>query len=463
MVAHPDRGAGLKIVLIEQAIFASDQTCPHDGQPMVAYSPGIEDLDRREIALCSPAHAALWEHGADAGNVDFFRLPSGCYCISQSTLAGEHKLRRGTRVYTQFLVADAEALAAFSNNALALLATAFAQGHVRVLEQVPADLEPFRLCGRAVAVDEAALGGLVSDPGVTWLQALVEAALSAPQIALLAPQHAQRLIAGLINCLPVECRLDFSFSTGLKYSARRPFRIVCLGGDLADQRRLAQRYGLTVVEVSGKPPTELTAATGWGGLVANSLAAGKTTFLAEQLSIARPGLTLPALGQLGNQLLELLAAEVSTPNAAVRRQATSGEEVLASAMANDADARRADAAHFRFAGWARASADAAKDDWQTDPSHIVGNACPAAIEKLEMLDDLVFESIAGKPGALAALRRLWPEVLAQVGPTLVEESREQYLRHALGVWKECVDGEQIRNPALALATMEVICLLFGDG
>lgn len=449
-------------MLIEQAILISDQTCPHDGWPMVAYSPGIGELDRREIDLRSPAHAALWDRGADARSVDFFQLPSGCYCISQSTLAShDNKLRRRRPVYTQFLVMDASALATFSNNALALLAAAFAQGHVRALEQVPTDLEPFRLCGRATAVDEAALSRLVSDPGVTWLQALVEAALSTPQVALLAPMHAQRLLSGLINCLPLECRLEFSFSTGLKYSPLRPFRIACLGGNLAEQRRLAERYGLTVIEVSGKPPKELTIATGWGGLVANSVAAGKTAFLAEQLSVARPGLTRAALEPLGNQLLELMAASVSTPDALPQPQAVCEEETVA-AVAATADGRRADAAHFRFARRVPSPAEVAAD-WQDDPSHVVGNACPSAIEKLELLDDLVFETIAGKPGALASLRQLWPEVLAHVGLALVEESREQYLRHALRVWKECVDGEQIRNPALALATMEVISLLFGDG
>jgi hypothetical protein len=94
---------------------------------------------------------------------------------------------------------------------------------------------------------------------------------------------------------------------------------------------------------------------------------------------------------------------------------------------------------------------------------VVGSQCPDAIEKLELLDDTVFEAIAGRPGALDQLRRLWPAVLAEVGPALVEESREQYLRHALSVWRQCVEGDQIRNPAVALATLEVICLLFAPG
>jgi hypothetical protein len=450
-------------VLIEQAIFTSAQTGRRDGYQIVGHSPGIDELDLREMAVRGPSHDALWESGDDALSVNFFPLPSGCYCVSKSTLAGqEYSARGGPRVYTQCLVATSETLAAFANNALALLAAAFAQGHLRVLDDVPADLEPFRLCGRAAAVDEALLARLVSEPGITWLQALVEAALTAPSVALLAADHGQRLLAGLINCLPVECRLQFSFSTGLKYSPRRPFRVVCLGGKLPQQRRLAQRYGLTVVEVSGHPPKEFTASLGWGGFVASSIAAGKTAFLAEQLVVARPGLTIADLTPLGDRLLDVMASGApSAPRPAADLPCEQVEALVVSAGVAGEE-RRADAAHQRFARLAESAATVAPSEWTDDPSHVVGGQCPAAIEKLELLDDLVFEAIAGKPGALDELRRLWPEVLTQVGPSLVEESREQYLRHALRVWKGCVDGDQIHNPLLALATMEVICLLFAD-
>lgn len=128
--------------------------------------------------------------------------------------------------------------------------------------------------------------------------------------------------------------------------------------------------------------------------------------------------------------------------------------------------RRADGAHPRSPRPSAAGSPIVVPETQPDcspaPAQIVGAQCPAALEKLELLDDTVFEAIAGRPGALEELRRLWPAVLAEVGPTLVEESREQYLRHALTVWRQCVEGDQIRNPSLALATMEVICLLFAD-
>ena len=81
---------------------------------------------------------------------------------------------------------------------------------------------------------------------------------------------------------------------------------------------------------------------------------------------------------------------------------------------------------------------------------------------MERLDDLVFEAIAGKPGAFNELKQFWPQVLAELGPDLLHESREQYVKHALRVWRECVEGESIRNPALAIAAMDVVCLILGE-
>ncbi|HVA49465.1 MAG TPA: hypothetical protein VNH11_24070 [Pirellulales bacterium] len=458
-------------MLVEQAIFTSADTGRRDGYQLVATSPGVDEADLRALASRGPSHDSLWETGDDAMSVNCYALPSGCYCVSKTTPAGqEHSGRRGPRVYTQCLVVGRELLADFANNALALLNAAFAQGHLRVLEEISGDLDPFKLCGRAAAVDEALLGNLLSDPGVLWLQAVVEAALTSPRVALLAPNHGPRLLAGLMNCLPVECRLEFSFSTGLKYSPRRPLRIVCLGGHLAEQRRLARRYELTMVEVFGRPPREFTATAGWGGFVASAIAAGKTAFLAEQLSASRPGLTLADLEPLGNQLLEWMAEGPRGPSTNMCGRKPRGElpaapaEALLAAATGDApaEARRADAAHLRGNRPSDVPAPPVRSDWADDPAQVVGGQCPAAIEKLELLDDTVFEAIAGRPGALDELRRLWPEVQAQVGPDLVEESREQYLRHALRVWQDCVAGDQIHNPALALATMDVMCLLFGD-
>ncbi|HUY92084.1 MAG TPA: hypothetical protein VMV10_25305 [Pirellulales bacterium] len=513
-------------MLIEQAIFTSTQTNRLDGYQLAVYSPEICAEDLRELAVWGPSHDSLLESGEDAVSINFHRLPSGAYCVSKTTPAGsEYSGRTGPKIYTQCLIVDAETLARFANNPFALLTAAFAQGSLKVHDPLPESLEAFRLAGKAAVVDQALLAQLLSEPGATWLGALVEAALRSPSLALIAAGNGIRLIHGLINCLPLECRTEFSFCTGLKHSPRRPFRIFCLGDDPTDQRRILRQQETTVLELSGKPPKQFTATTGWSGFVALVIASGKTSFLAQQLAKPRPGLSIGDLTALGNELLEVLAesapaaagaaahfgepesAHLGEPEAlasgslpeggpgaparpnkpeggpgaparpndaaetapagrgrpALHDSPNSGSPNVASGAVPPADEQhRADAAHRRFLRAVQSAIRKAPGGIELDPAQVLGTHCPAALEQLERLDDAVFEAIAGKPGALDELRKLWPEVLSQLGPELVEESREQYVRHALRVWRDCVEGDQIRNPTLAVAAMDVVCLLFGE-
>jgi hypothetical protein len=346
---------------------------------------------------------------------------------------------------------------------------------------VPDALEPFRLAGRAAIVDQALLAQLLTDPGVTWLAALVEAALASTAAAVVAGSQRHRLIAGLISCLPPECRTEFSFSTGLKYSPRRPFRLIGLGDDPVDQRRLLRQYEITVLELSDKPPKQFTALDGWGGFIACAIATGRSAFLSSQFSQPRRQKSLAELDTWGNQLLETLAessdrdqhppaspqpiqqkaghSPPSPSHEAEARPAPADEAPAAACVADDDDQRRADAPHTRFERQA-ASKHVAPAGIAEDPAQVLGRQCPNAVRMLELLDDTVFEAIAGKPAACEQLRVLWPELLATLGRDLIEESREQYIRHALRVWQECIDGDSIRNPATAIAAMEVVCLLF---
>jgi hypothetical protein len=216
--------------------------------------------------------------------------------------------------------------------------------------------------------------------------------------------------------------------------------------------------------------------------VALTIASGKSAFLAQQLAKPRPEIAIGDLAKLGDQLLETLAA--SAPETVAGGASGAAEAIETAAVPSLAIAERegehsarppgrpapaadeqhrADAAHRRFLRAVQSAAQSPPPSGlEPDPAQILGSQCPAAMEHLERLDDTVFEAIAGKPGALDELRTLWPEVLAHLGPELIEESREQYLRHALRVWRECLEGDQIRNPSLAVAAMDVVCLLFDE-
>lgn len=452
------------MVVIEQAIFTSAQTARCDGYQLVAQSAGLSLPDQRQLTAWGPSHDSLVESGEEAASMNFLRLASGNYCVSRTTPAGhEYSARGGKNVYTQFLVITADDFARFGNHPFAVLNAAFAQGVLRPYETLPDRLEPICLSGRAAAVETAEVERLAADLGVAWLGAIIEAALAGESLVLLGAAAKPRLLAGLLYCLPPECRGEFSFSTGLKQSARRPYRIACLGPDPEMARRLARRQGPLALDLACKPP-QLADLRGWAAFISACLAAGRVEFLARQLATPRPGVApadLPALAEQLRQEMDL----------ADNQPAPSGETFAGAAMGagkavalRDTDEqRRADAAHSQFHRGGQATSAAGAAVLAGDPSQAIGAQCPAAIEALELLDDTVFEAIAAKPGALEQLKHLWPDVLARVGPCLVEESREQYLRHALRVWKECIEGDQIHNPVVALAALEVISLLLGDG
>ncbi len=83
---------------------------------------------------------------------------------------------------------------------------------------------------------------------------------------------------------------------------------------------------------------------------------------------------------------------------------------------------------------------------------------PEVRELLEALDDAVFAALGGCDAALAKTRKLWPEVARTLGPELIEESREQYLRYAIELTRR-FEFKEIRNPAIAVAALEIIEML----
>ena len=96
------------------------------------------------------------------------------------------------------------------------------------------------------------------------------------------------------------------------------------------------------------------------------------------------------------------------------------------------------------------------------PSSNLGLDAPELVEKLEYLDDLVYDAIAGQSNAMEQLRTVWPTLLNELGNQALAESHEQYLRYLLSVWEECADKDGIRNPLRADQALDVLCVLLSD-
>jgi hypothetical protein len=186
-------------------------------------------------------------------------------------------------------------------------------------------------------------------------------------------------------------------------------------------------------------------------LIQRSLASGQIPLLAAELSKRRFHLTLDDLPALGLQLLEALDAS--------KLRACS-----------------AHAAHRKFAGKCTSHAPregnvplAERDAYNPGlPRNAAGRSTcldlnsPEMLERLEHLDDLVYDAINGQPGAMEQLRTAWPALADTLGEAPLAESREQYLRYALSVWEQSAKADGLRRPDQAIQALDVLCLLFGE-
>ncbi len=445
------------MALIEQAVFTSARTDQSAGYQLVARSPGICEADARELSIWGPSHDSLLASGPEAASLNFHPLPSGAFCVSRTTRAGwEYSDRGGQRIYTQCLIVPADVLAAFANNPFAVLRAALARGDLVVHEQVPSQLEPLQLSARSPKVDSRLLSRLATDPGTDWLATLVQAALHSTLLALAKAHNIEYLIAGIMNCLPPECRTEFSFSTGLKPSVRRPFRVTAVSNNRGEWQRLRQQYQATVLVLSEPPSAEFAPIDGWARFIHRVLGAGRFSLLATQFAKRRFELTAEDLPALGLQLLEALdfSSLPAEPPAARTPKETPSPGDWYDGL------QRADAPHRSFQNSAQPVAN--QFDSQPGPSATLAPDSPEVLQKLEKLDDLVFEAISGKQSALEQLRAYWAEVCIELGDDLLATSREQYLRHALSIWEESVDPDGLREPTRAMQALDVLCVLFDE-
>jgi hypothetical protein len=235
---------------IEQAVFTSVKAQRNSGYHLAARSAGVTDEDARELTTWCPSHDAMLSDDPEATSINFHRLPSGCYCVSRTCLAGSEYSGRGWQVYSQCFLVRPDVLRRFANHPILFFQAAVAGGHVRVLRNMPESLPSFELAGRGAAIDQRSLERVLMDLGARRLAAIVGSALGADAMGIMHSLHGVSLFSALLSCIPVARRADHTFSTGLRFSTQRPFRWISLSTDPADVRHVERLSGLLVVDLS---------------------------------------------------------------------------------------------------------------------------------------------------------------------------------------------------------------------
>lgn len=80
------------------------------------------------------------------------------------------------------------------------------------------------------------------------------------------------------------------------------------------------------------------------------------------------------------------------------------------------------------------------------------------LARLEWLDDLMFAAIDADPSALERASDAWQRAIDDLGAETLEESRQQYLRHARTTWEQ-LRKQKEQPPHRIFAAIEVISIL----
>ena len=476
-------------MLIEQAIFTSAQSDHAVGYHLVARSPGVEEKDARELTIWGPSHESLESTAATATSVNFFRLPSGAFCVSKTQIAGEEYSGRGMRTYTNCLIVPPQVFLRFANNPFAILRATWAKGLLRVCDNVPAQLVPFQLAGRASPVDEGLIGQLIEQCGADAIGQMIESLFGDKPLVLMGASKPEAAVAGLLNLFPVSCRRELSFTTGLKFSPRRPFHLLVASQESAELRRLYRQQLVSVVDLGAAARSAPAAEPGgWAAYIANAIACDAVSQVLERLRERQDGLRLADLNELGElwrQEAPSYLAPIGSRFEVRNRPQSPDVPISVAACDHDNDDERTTCkCSAEFAGRQSTSADdsqatidltghANRDDggvrqgglggrgYQHAPAALMEADSQELLDELERLDDVVFNAMSGDTRAIEEMGRMWPQLLAKLGTDKLDESREQYLRHSLSVWETCLENG-LRDPERAQASLQVLTILFGE-
>jgi GTPase-associated protein 1, N-terminal domain type 2 len=210
-------------MFVQQALFTSTQSRRGRGYHLVGQSPGIPDALAERLNHWGPSHDSLIDNDVDAESVSFFPADEGWFILARTGYGGPEYSGRGSlQVVTRILALRSNHLAGFDLCPLALYRTACALGHLRLLFSPPEKLPEVELptttyLGRQT---EESPG-----PHPTLLANVHRHLREDGRVAVVNAQHPLGLVNRVLSAMPPEERCWLSFTTGLKPSRHRQFRL----------------------------------------------------------------------------------------------------------------------------------------------------------------------------------------------------------------------------------------------
>jgi hypothetical protein len=240
---------------LEQAIFTSVRSERLDGYQLAARSGDVSDELAKELTAWGPAHDSLWLGHPGASSVNFHSLSDDRYCVSQTTLSGaEYSGRGGGRVYTQMVVIPRDGMLKFRGDPFLVLRALVASGRFTIYDSVPRELVNIPLIGRPGDEPPAWIQEIVEKVGAEIIAELSEAVTGAEPVTVITDLPVERLFQTILHQLEPAERLEVSFTTGLKPSSRRAFKLSTAPPDPSLVRQSQRTHHGKVIEVLTEDP-----------------------------------------------------------------------------------------------------------------------------------------------------------------------------------------------------------------
>ncbi|MBM4004698.1 MAG: hypothetical protein FJ295_15675 [Planctomycetes bacterium] len=232
-----------KLISLEQALYTSVKGRQSSGYQLASISPGITPELARELSRWGPAHDCLEEAPAPH-SFNFHPLDPRHWCLSETQATGaEYSGRRGARIVTQMFVLHESSFAAFDFQPVRALQA--------IRAAVPFDLGAAKreqLPSRHMRVPTL-LRFAPSAEQSRCLIPLLELVRRGQPIGLISQSPPRTILKRLFDCLDPVDRRDLSFTTGLRFSLRRPFRLYFLPAHPQTRRAFLAQSGVAAFDL----------------------------------------------------------------------------------------------------------------------------------------------------------------------------------------------------------------------
>lgn len=210
----------------DQAIFTSMARRGKSGYHVVARSPGLTESEAGMVATWSPSHGGLIVDPSNEVSVSFYPLPTGRFALARCREGrAEYSGRGGKQLYTHALVIDAARLKQAGYQPFSIYRDALALGCFHYRPDPEPVLKPLELSSLYPQAQVETTASLIRELGLAAVEAVVSRLDAGQTVEYPYAGDRAALAEFLIGRLPADAVLRTSFSTSLRASSVRPFRL----------------------------------------------------------------------------------------------------------------------------------------------------------------------------------------------------------------------------------------------